>query len=341
MDKASLDTLARQLPLLQFDPAEDIGFAQSSLAQEYLDFYGINFCREFEGLQHGFGLVDSAVFKIAVHYWLQPQSSESMHSFESAAQGLQSEASAPKGTLFLVHGYYDHAGLYGNIIRSAIERGYSVVIFDLPGHGLSSGERASIDSFTDYSNALAKLLKQFQPLQSGNMYIAGQSTGGAVVLDYLWRSREANVAYPFTKTVLLAPLVRARGWRELGWLLPVLKAATSSFKRSFAPCSHDQEFLDFIAKDDPLQARTLPLQWILAMKAWIARVQSQTMVDEDVLLIQGDADRTVDWKYNNEILQQKIPSMRRHYIEGAAHHLIGESAEYRREVFDQLFETIA
>ena len=65
MDKQQLDQLSVGLPLLRFSLAEDSTFAQSALAQAYLDFYGINFQREMDGLTHGFGRIDSDEFKIA------------------------------------------------------------------------------------------------------------------------------------------------------------------------------------------------------------------------------------------------------------------------------------
>ena len=34
------------------------------------------------------------------------------------------------GTAFLLHGYYDHAGLYGHLIRQCLALGYSVIIMD-------------------------------------------------------------------------------------------------------------------------------------------------------------------------------------------------------------------
>ena len=66
---------------------------------------------------------------------------------------------AGAGTAFLLHGYYDHAGLYGHLIRQRLKPDYSVVIMDLPGHGLSSGRPASIGSFEEYSEALESVLE--------------------------------------------------------------------------------------------------------------------------------------------------------------------------------------
>lgn len=53
----------------------------------------------------------------------------------------------PRATLVLLHGYYDHVGLYRHVIEWALGMGFAVLSFDLPGHGLSSGARASIGDF--------------------------------------------------------------------------------------------------------------------------------------------------------------------------------------------------
>ena len=45
----------------------------------------------------------------------------------------------PKGTAFVVHGYFDHLGLYRHLLSLLLNRGWRVVMWDLPGHGLSSG----------------------------------------------------------------------------------------------------------------------------------------------------------------------------------------------------------
>ncbi|SUV72968.1 lysophospholipase [Acinetobacter baumannii] len=39
----------------------------------------------------------------------------------------------------LLHGYLEHSGIYQPIIREILEQGFSVITYDLPGHGLSNG----------------------------------------------------------------------------------------------------------------------------------------------------------------------------------------------------------
>ncbi|MEB3734885.1 alpha/beta hydrolase [Halopseudomonas pachastrellae] len=47
-----------------------------------------------------------------------------------------------------------HMGLYRHLIQWGAGAAYAVLAFDLPGHGLSSGERASIDCFLRYQKVL-------------------------------------------------------------------------------------------------------------------------------------------------------------------------------------------
>ncbi|PAV73167.1 hypothetical protein WR25_26215 [Diploscapter pachys] len=77
-------------------------------------------------------------------------------------------------------------GLYRHVIEWALGRGYAVIGCDLPGHGLSSGERASIDDFGIYQQVLEALFEQARLLDLPRpWHLCGQSTGGAIVVDHL------------------------------------------------------------------------------------------------------------------------------------------------------------
>ena len=66
----------------------------------------------------------------------------------------------------------------------------------------------------------------------------GQSTGGAITMDYV-----INHADSFKKVILLAPLLRPMSW----WLVNLFLGLTRIFHfekaRDFARNSHDDDFL--------------------------------------------------------------------------------------------------
>ncbi|MEX1668757.1 alpha/beta hydrolase [Zhongshania guokunii] len=283
--------------------------AQLPWAASYSAYYDINYELDYPGLKHLFGGFDSAGERIAMQVFCLP----SAHS-----------------TAFVYHGYYDHVGLFNNVVNYFLKHGYSVVAYDLPGHGLSTGEPAAIDDFRRYQQVMSDAFAVVADfgLPSRRVGLA-QSTGCAVLMSYLLSGGETE----FERVVLLAPLLKPCDW---WWGKPahaVLKYFIHSLPRKFADNSDDQAFLEFLRERDPLQARTLPVSWVGALKKWQPWFLKQAPVNSSVLILQGDADETVEWRYNLPRIKQKFPNAKVVFVPGAHHHLAKESEAYREQLW--------
>ncbi len=241
-----------------------------------------------------------------------------------------------RGTAVVVHGYLDHTGLYGHLIRELLQQNLAVVCFDLIGHGLSSGEPASIGGFSQYVDQLNQVLKATAELCPGPLHGIGQSTGGAVLLKQLL-DQGAKPDYPFASLNLLAPLVQPKLWNINRWLFRLTRPFRKTMKRVFRANSHDPEFLQFIRYSDPFQPHRLPADWVAAMAAWVIEIGGCRENRFPINVIQGDNDGTLDWRHNIRLLRTKFPRMNLHTIHGAGHQLVNESEPLRRKVFDALF----
>lgn len=228
-------------------------------------------------------------------------------------------------SLVVVHGYFDHFSLYGRFIRWAIDLGYQVHGFDLPGHGLSSGELAAIDSFDRYSCVLRDIVnREAYP----KYHLIGHSTGAAVIMNHLL-DQPLNANHTPDHVILMAPLIRSQYWQGLRWLYWALKRFIHSIKRNFIPSSHCKEFFELQRKHDPLQARRIPLKWLGAMDIWIEKVKRlQPLNDLSPLIVQGTQDTTVDWRYNLPQIYRLFPKAQTQFIEGGWHNLIQETDPY-------------
>lgn len=304
-----------QLQAMDFAAAPAHGDAISA----YFQFYGIDFANSFEDLTHRFGTFKSGDFDLACHYF---------------------QRSAADSTAFVVHGYFDHAGLYKHVIRFLLERNINVIVFDLPGHGLSSGPRASIGAFADYVAALDECVKQSAQTMPQPVLFFGQSTGGAVIMQYLLDKKFDQVIDEPKHIVLLAPLVRPARWSFLSIVFSVHRHLIDSMPRRFTNNSHDLEFLKFLRDSDPLQYRGLPMQWLLAMKVWIRHFLSSPCSELAPLVLQGEQDNTVDWKYNLKKIRDKFPSLKVKTLPQGKHHLANESIEIREQMFALVDEYI-
>lgn len=241
----------------------------------------------------------------------------------------------PKGTAVIVHGYLDHIGLYGHLIRELLSRQLTVVCFDLIGHGLSSGEPASIDSFDQYVEQLDQVMKATASLCPAPFHGIGQSTGGGILLKQLL-NQGGNNSYPFSSLNLLAPLVQPRLWKLDRWLFKLTRPFRPTMNRVFRNNSQDQAFLNFVRHRDPLQSHRLPAAWVGAMAEWVVEIDHCLENDFAINVIQGDRDSTLDWRHNMKLLQRKFPNLSLQMIAGAGHHMVNEAPTLREKIFAAL-----
>lgn len=301
-------------------------FAPGDAVRDYFRYYGIDFENKIPGVTHHFGHFSSGKFDIVVHYFAVMESAEAK----------------PQGTCFLFHGYFDHAGLYAHLIEYCLRRHLNVVIYDLPGHGLSTGERGSISAFTDYVAVMNDCIKLFEKIAPQPWHAIGQSTGGAILMDY--QLREPVQPRVFDKVVLLAPLVRASEWRFIKLAYWVGQKFLEKVPRRFTVNSNDKAFLHFLEHDDQLQARHIAVRWVEAMLRWESRFEHFDASDKPVLIVQGQRDTTVDWRYNIPLIRKKFPKAKYLPLQDAYHHLVNETPELRAKIFaamDMYFENSA
>jgi lysophospholipase len=285
-------------------PAED----------DYLRHYGIHFVDRIDGLAHHLGRIETSTHTIAAHLW-RPQ--------------------AAKGSAIVVHGYYDHVGLYRHLIHFLLARDLAVLSFDLPGHGLSSGPPATIETFDHYTAAFDACFRALEAHLPGQLHVFGQSTGGAIIMEWLLANGIDRANSPFAAIVLLAPLVRPYLWAVNRVVYEIARRTISERPRTFTSNADDREFIQFLRDHDPLQARTLPVQWVTAMQNWRKRFERYSGTNLTPLVIQGHADRTVDRKYNLKVIS-RLFTPRVFYIPEAKHHLVNESPAVRERMFDEI-----
>lgn len=277
------------------------------------------------GVRHGMGRIEAAGYRIAVQCWRHDDGA--------------------RGTVLVLHGYYDHIGIFDHVIAHLLTLGFDVVAFDLPGHGLSSGAPAVIDDFATYQSVLHSVLAGLR--ESGlpsPRHVVAQSTGGAILMEYLLsQHRDGTGAgnLPFYRAVLLAPLVRPVNWRTNRLLYHAMRPFRDAIPRKFAVNSHDAEFLRFLRDEDPLQARELSTRWVGAMKRWIPRMEAHATSDFPLTIVQGDEDGTVDWRHNLGVIRQKFPRADIHLIPGGRHQLANEAPPWRAQVLAVITQTLS
>lgn len=239
-----------------------------------------------------------------------------------AAQQFE-PAGAVRGSAIVVHGYYDHVGLYGHLIRYLLGRGVRVFAYDQQGHGLSTGPRVTIESFDRYADALAAFVLARTDGLTRPRWLIGQSMGASVILEMLDRGATG----PFDHVVLLAPLVRPASWPLSRISYAIGRHFLDEVERKFATNTDNAEFAALV-RCDPLQARTLPVAWVAAMIEWMRRFERRSRSGQRIHVIQGGRDGTVDGRYNVKVLKRRY-DVSLFAMPDARHHLVNEKSSVR------------
>lgn len=276
----------------------------SRQATEYFKYYGLM----PTGAVHFFGTFLSGGNQLVAHVY-RPRNSQ--------------------GSVILVHGYYDHAGIWKNLLYHLLSRHYTVAIFELPGHGLSGGDRVSIRCFSEYRTAVRDFVSLCQKNLDGPFHIVAHSMGAGVTADYFLSCETGTLD---GKVVFLAPLIRPAHARISRFGLAMVSPFCSSIPRWFRRNSSDEAFLQFV-KDDPLQERHLPLAFCRAMHAWYKNMPDREPTEREVLIIQGTSDTTVNWRFNRRFMKKKLPNAEFELVPDAGHQLANESDTPRSKVF--------
>jgi lysophospholipase len=304
------DVVAALGPLQLEQPGND-----DPVVQAYRSYYGIDFETHMPGVTAYLGIVPIVEYQVAVQVFMPAN---------------------PVGTVWVLHGYYDHVGIFDHLIEYLLGQGYAVVAHDLPGHGLSSGDLAAVPDFHRYQVVLNTLLETLQGALPNPWFAVGQSTGGAILIDYLVQKSALQQASAFAQVALLAPLVRPRNWRLRGMLHALISVLKSHVLRKFTDNSNDYSFLIFLRERDPLQARYLSGQWVKALKRWSKVIVAQAPTNFAPLIVQGQQDGSVAWEENMVILRRLFPCAEITYLFNLRHQVVNEHPDLRHAVFDQV-----
>lgn len=306
------DSLRVSLPLF----GSNLAPQAYPLLSDYLDFYHFDVVTEQVNAHYQMGMLNIHSRRICIHHWQCPNA---------------------LGTVFVVHGLFDHSGLYLHLIKTLVEQGYSVVSIDLPGHGLSEGAAAEIGDFDEYAQVIAECSHYFQTLAPQPFAIVGQSTGGAAILKQLFNTPSTS---PFVQATLLAPLIKPSQWPIVATSYYLFKPFMQKVPRGFQENSHDPNFNKFLRHQDPLQCRHISVRWVGAMVSWVKTFPTMPILNHPLTIIQGSADNTVHWRWNIKQIQQHFPQVEVHMIDGAMHHLSNEATHWREQVFQRIVESL-
>jgi len=296
--------------------------------ENYLEFYGL----DITAAAHKLVPFKSSGFELAGHIFIPLETGRSQAVKPKALSLTGFKPKEYKATVVILHGWLNHIGLLSKLIKYLMQANFAVAVYDLPGHGLSSGEPTAIDDFSQYTDSLNDFMKVIRPQLHGPYHAIGHSTGAVIIMDYLFTGRQDC----FDRVIFVAPLVRSELWFLIKLGYKAYQPFAKNIFRVFRNVSSDKDFLRFVKYKDPLQSKKVSIKWINAMFKWDKKIANAKTSQRQVLVIQGTKDNIIDWKFNIKFILSKFSRAEIELIENARHELFNESEKIRYDVFSQL-----
>lgn len=244
----------------------------------------------------------------------------------------------PRAVVCLVHGIGEHSGRYVHVADSLARAGYTLISFDLRGHGKSEGPHGHIPSYEaimqDISSLLEVTNKKFPQLP---LFLYGHSLGGNLVLNYVLRRQ------PHLKGVIAtAP------WLRLAFGPPASKIALGKMTNYIWPSFSQKSGLDTKAlsrnlkvvhayENDPLvHDRISARMFISAYQAGQWALEHASEFSLPLLLMHGGADRLISVEASREFTGKITKNCTLKIWDGLYHEIHNEPE--KEEVFKFLID---
>ncbi|MBE0700281.1 MAG: alpha/beta hydrolase [Acholeplasmataceae bacterium] len=237
-----------------------------------------------------------------------------------------------RGSVIITHGIAEHSGRYEEVTKSLNESGFTVVRYDIRGHGQSQGKRGALGSFHQTIDDLHALVVEEKKLAPKKIYLLGHSMGGTIVNMYAVKYKDVDgiissgASSYFLKDV--TPL-RIIGFRWLGWATKKTNFADDQLSRIK---SVEEDYIN-----DPLNLKKFYISIVGQMMIRGVRYLNRNIqkYHTPVLFLHGGNDKIVP-SFFSQRLHDLIPSTDKEIIiyEAAYHEIFNDIG--REKVIDDM-----
>jgi pimeloyl-ACP methyl ester carboxylesterase len=203
--------------------------------------------------------------------------------------------------LLILHGYESSCRKFDHHIARGIKKGYEVLAFDAPAHGISEGKQITLPEYVSMINNIEKNYGKI------DAYIC-HSFGGMAVCTYL----EKHTHHPDTKLVLIAPATETT------------TAIDSMFRFVQLNDRVRKEF------DEIIHRKTG--HW----PSHFSINRSIKHINASILWVHDEDDFTTPLADVRKVMNQKLPNVEFMITKGLGHNKIYRDNEVKRRIFSFL-----
>ena len=240
----------------------------------------------------------------------------------------------------LVHGLGEHSGRYDHLAAHLNQAGYSLLAFDLRGHGKSQGPRGYAPGFGAFFEDISHLLEEAaKRYPNCPCFLYGHSMGGSLVTGYVLR-RRPQLAGVIATGPAFRPAFEPPPWKiTLGKILynvwPSLSMANEINRKGL---SRDPEVVRAYTSDPLVHDRITARLGIDLLKNGLWAMEHAGELPIPSLLMHGAADPITSAQASRDFAARAGERCTLKIWEGLYHEIHNEPE--KEEVFAYLLEWV-
>lgn len=204
-------------------------------------------------------------------------------------------ADPEKASVLLIHGLGEHVLRYEDVAEGFTSEGFSLLGFDLPGHGRSAGKRGHIRHFGEFISEVKEFRQFLETRDLHPIFVMGHSLGGLIAFHYGLTNPSGVKGI-----VLSSPGLKVR-MKVPSWKIALGKGFSSLFpgftQDSDLPPESISTQPEEVEKyrNDPLVHSKITARFFVEMTRAMEEVfQKSRDFTLPVIIIQGEEDPLVD-----------------------------------------------
>ncbi|MDZ4662151.1 MAG: alpha/beta hydrolase [Pseudomonadota bacterium] len=178
------------------------------------------------------------------------------------------DVDSPKGTILVTHGLAEHSECYNRLAEGLAPFNWSLIGWDLRGHGRSEGKRGYVKHFGEFSKDLNELVNHLKTKVKVHepLFLLGHSTGGLIsiqaVIDFGdMGTRALSLSSPLLGIALAVPQFKDMAAKLIHRFIPSL---TLNNEIIYEHLTHDEQIYRSYASD-PLRHDRISISLYLSM----------------------------------------------------------------------------
>lgn len=245
-----------------------------------------------------------------------------------------------RGTIVVTHGIAEHSECYNRFAQTLAADNWTIVGWDLRGHGRSEGKRGYVADFAEFSNDLDQFIKFVKAQihkRETPMVLFGHSLGGLVTLKTIINHAPGGIAAlalssPALGLSLPVPKLKERAAEFLATWLPKV---TLYNEINYADLVRDQE-MQKEYRNDPLRHDKISPQVYLGMRAAFEEVKSHAAeIHVPVIMQLAGKEKIVNTSDSEKVFDLLSSKKKEIFVYADSYHEIFNDLD-RDEVFADL-----